>query len=179
MPEIRRSGVESTPHRTVTQYRSVDDSCTALLQRLRPLIRSRAPIVVVERLARGGGASRWFACRSLKEIEQILPEFRSGSRVGFFFDDRIRREPYSETLEQTIWAELADGGDVFLGREMPSNFELDVQHLDLTDCEDTLAHIPSGEIVYLGAFPLFDDDGVSCVVFTPPDSVGVVRPQPV
>ena len=134
---------------------------------------------MVERLARGGGATRWFACRSLKEIEQILPEFRSGSRVGFFFDDRIRRLRYSETLEQTIWAELADGGEVFLGREMPSSLELDVEHLDLTDCEESLAHIPKGEAVYLGAFPSFDDDGVSCVVFTPPDSDGIVRPQPV
>jgi hypothetical protein len=157
----------------------VDDPYTTFLARLRPLIGATPQVVVVERLARGGGATRWFSCGTIEEVEQLLPDLRPGSRVGFFLDDRIRRERYSHTVEEMIWGELADVGEVFVGRVRPSSLELDVQLLDLADCAEALAGIPIGEVVYVGTFPAFEDDGQSCLVFTPPDTDGVVRRKPV
>lgn len=157
----------------------LNDATAELLHRPDPLVTRSACAVVVERVARGGGATRWFACQTLDDVRAVLPQLRPGGRVGFFFDDRIRRTTYSDTLEEEIWSRLSRDGELFLGRERPPSLELEIELLDLRDCSESLARVRNGEVVYLGAFPTFEDDGHACVVFTPPDPDGVVRPQPV
>ena len=60
-----------------------------LLRRLTPLVASSGRVIVLERVARGAGATRWFYCRTIGDVEEVLPRFRPGSRVAFLLDDGI------------------------------------------------------------------------------------------
>ena len=62
-------------------------------------------------------------------------------------------------------------------RERPADSELDVVHLDLADAADDLAGIRTGDGIFYGVFPAFEDDGLRHYL-VPPDPDGQVRPQP-
>jgi hypothetical protein len=156
----------------------MDEVVTGLIERLAPLIGGDRGAVVLERVARGGGETRWFYCRTVAEIEQILPRLRPGSRVGFFFDDRLRRAPFSDSVEEELWSMATEAGEVLLGTERQGDPELDMVLLDPSDFSEHLAEVRAGEVVFYGLFPAIEDDGVSAVSFIPPDQDGVVRPQP-
>jgi hypothetical protein len=46
--------------------------------------------VVLERIARGGGATNWYYCPKKSSLEVVESKFSPGSIVSFYFDDRIR-----------------------------------------------------------------------------------------
>ena len=151
-----------------------------LLERLAPLLRSCSDgAVVLERVARGGGSTRWFSCRIIAEVEAVLPQLRSGSRVAFFFDDRIRRRPFSEQVEQELWELVAAEGEAVFGKPLGPGPEIKMELLDATDFGESMARVSAGEPVYYGRFPSTDDDGDAAVSFIPPDEDGLARPQPV
>ncbi len=152
---------------------------TRIFKRLAPLAESSDGFIVLERVARGGGATRWYFCQGISELTAVLPDLRPGSRVGFFFDDRIRRELFSEQVEADLFDIAASTGEVLLGREQAEGPELQMDFLGAMEISEALADVRSGEMVYLGVFPAIEDDGVSCIAFIPPDSDGEVRPQPV
>jgi hypothetical protein len=133
---------------------------------------------VLERVARGAGQTRWFFCRTMADVMSVLPRLRPGSRVGFFFDDLIRREPFSDRVEEELWDLVASTGEAVFGTEQPDDSELTVHLLDASDFSQYVAGVREGQAVYYGPFPFIEDDGVSSVMFTPPDHDGVVRPQP-
>jgi hypothetical protein len=139
-----------------------------LVERLTPLVESREDLIVLERVARGGGATRWFFCRSLAEANAVLPDLRPGSRVGFFFDDRIRREPFSDQVESEMFDLTATTGEVLFGRELGEGPELQMDCLAASEISEALAAVRSGETVYYGVFPVVEDDGVTCIAFVPP-----------
>jgi hypothetical protein len=58
-----------------------DDVTRELIERLTPLAASSNGVGVLEKVARGAGATRWFFCRTISEIEEVLPQLRPGSRV--------------------------------------------------------------------------------------------------
>jgi hypothetical protein len=149
-----------------------------LLERLVHLINSSDGCVILERVARGGGATRWFYCRDLDQLEPVLQQLRPGSRVGFFFDDRVRREPLSDQVRVEMFDIAATTGEVLCGRARSSGPELQMDLLDSTEVEEYLVGVKPGEIIYFGVVPAIGD-GPASVSFTPPDGDGVVRPQPV
>jgi hypothetical protein len=150
-----------------------------LIERLTPLLAASGGAVVLERVARGGGDTRWFYCRTMAEVVEVLPILRPGSRVGFFFDNRIRREPFSEEIRHQMIDIATTTGEVLLGRERPPGPELEMDFLGPVELPERMANVPVGEVVYFGVFPSTDDDdGVSAVSYIPPDEDGVVRPQP-
>lgn len=154
------------------------DATERLVERLTPLAQSSDGFIVLERVARGAGATRWFFCRSLDELPSVLPELRPGSRVGFFFDDRVRREALSDRVRAEMFDIAATTGEVLVGRAGPSGPELRMVCLDPSEVEEHLVDVRPGEIVFFGPFPAIED-GLASVSFTPPDPDGVVRPQPV
>jgi hypothetical protein len=157
-----------------------DGESASLLERLNPLVAASGQVIVLERVARGGGATRWFYCRTMGDVEEVLPWLRQGSRVTFLLDDRIiRRVPLCDDVEADIWELATTKGEVFVGTQRPSSLEIDMALLDSSELEEHLASVRSGDIVFYGAFPTTDDDGVSVVSFIPPDDDGVVRPRPV
>jgi len=69
-------------------------------------------------------------------------------------------------------------GEVLFGRAQSSGPELEMDFLDANEVEGYLAGVIPGEIVYFGVFPAIED-GPASISFIPPDTDGVVRPQPV
>ncbi len=99
-------------------------------------------VIILERVARGGGATRWFYCRSMAEVVALLPSFRPGSRVGFYFDDRIRREPFSDEVGEQINAIATATGEVFLGRDRLGEPELEMDVYSPEELPERLAGQP-------------------------------------
>ena len=153
------------------------DVTKRLLERLTPLLATSRGVVILERVARGGGRTRWFFCRTPSEVEIVLPQLQPGSRVGFFFDDRIRRVLFSASVRQAVSEIATTTGEVVFGHGRAAGQELDVHLLDPSEIAEHLAVVPDGEIVYYGVFPAIEDHGLA-IAFTPPDADGVVRPQP-
>jgi hypothetical protein len=54
-------------------------------------------IVVLERIARGAGATRWYLARGDQDVRRIFTLLGPGSRVTFYFGGPLRVEPLSET----------------------------------------------------------------------------------
>jgi len=150
----------------------------ALMERIQPLIAAAGQVLVLERVARGGGATRWFCCHTALEVEQVLRRCRPGSRVVFLFDDRIRREPLSEAVGTEIWDLAVSIGEVLVGTQRPADPEVDMALLDQRELSEYIAALRPGEPVFFGSFPA-TEDGPAAITFTPPDPDGVVRPQPV
>jgi len=156
-----------------------NDTRARLIERLTPLMAVSNGAVVLERVARGAGATRWFYCRTMAEVDEVLPTFRPGSQVGFFFDDRIRRERFSERVREQMTDIVTTTGEVLLGREQTPGPELEMDFLDHEELPERLADVLLDDVVYFGVFPAIDDDGVSALSYIPPDEDGQVRPQPV
>ncbi|HEX4434612.1 MAG TPA: hypothetical protein VH012_07275 [Acidimicrobiales bacterium] len=158
----------------------MDQSAThRLLERLTPLAEAGHGAIVLERVARGAGATRWYFCQAITELAAILPDLRSGSRVGFFFDDRIRREPFSDQVEAEIFDIAATTGEVLMGTQRTEGPEVQMDFLAASEISEAVAGVRSGETVYYGVVPAIEDDGVTCIAFVPPDEDGTVNPQPV
>jgi hypothetical protein len=59
--------------------------------------------VVLERIARGGGSTRWFFVQRPDQLEALAAALSPGSSVSFYFDDRIKRvELVPEVAEQSF-----------------------------------------------------------------------------
>jgi hypothetical protein len=115
----------------------------------------------------------------MSDLLFVLPNLRPGSKVGFFFDDRIRRRPLCEKVEAEIRDLAMTTGEVVLGKQRTDGPELQIDFLEVSEISEALSEVRPGEILYYGVFPTIEDDGISCVAFIPPDPDGTVRPQPV
>ena len=136
-------------------------------------------VVILERVARGGGATRWHYCIAIWEVSEVIATMRPGSNVGFFFDDRIRRSLYSDDIGIEILDIATAAGEVWIGRETGPSREFKMDFGGVEESMSMITKFKTGEAVLYGAFPAFEDDRVNSIVFTPPDPDGVVRPQPV
>jgi hypothetical protein len=116
--------------------------------------------VVLERIARGGGATNWYYCRDRAEMTAIEEKLSSGSVVSFYFDGRIRHAVYSAEVAADLEAAIAKNGEVVVGALRNDGVQVDatvaVSLDDLGDFMSALA--PSPELFY-GAFPGRDNDG--------------------
>jgi hypothetical protein len=58
--------------------------------------------VVLERIARGGGATKWYECADESRLPALISRFSPGSVVSFYFDGRIQSDVYSDVLRQSL-----------------------------------------------------------------------------
>ena len=79
------------------------------------LLRERGGAVVLERIARGGGAARWFRCASASDLQSIAARLSPGSRVSFYFDARLPYSPYSAEVAREIFRVMEDEGEAVVG----------------------------------------------------------------
>src|SRR3954454_19051692 len=77
--------------------------------------RAGAESLVLERIARGGGATRWYVLRGRADLETLASRLRPGSRVSFYFDDRFERRGYNEVARAAILAIAEEDGDAVVG----------------------------------------------------------------
>src|SRR5215469_7465121 len=78
------------------QGRTIVDSPVPRMLRTRPAI-------VLERIARGAGATNWYRCADHTRLTALTAELQPGSVVSFYFDNRIANRRYTpETREQML-----------------------------------------------------------------------------
>lgn len=146
--------------------------------RVPDLLASKAA-VVLERIARGGGATEWYYCRGTAELGAVEGKLSPGSVVSFYFDERIRSASYSPQLGTDIAKVIDDTGDAVVGVLGEDGIEI---HVDIVVSGDDLAEVmaatsPASRVFY-GSFPSRDDDGMRAVTVTLPDRDGIVRGHP-
>jgi len=142
------------------------------------LLASRSA-VVLERIARGGGATRWYHCPGAAALGAIEEKLSPGSVTSFYFDGRIRRARPSPAVVADIEKIIAEAGDAVLGTLREDGIGIAGETIVSSgDLRETLSTIDPSTEVFYGAFPGRDDDGVAAVTVTLPDRDGVVRAHP-
>lgn len=137
------------------------------------------PAVILERLTRGAGATRWFFLASDRDLEFLYDRLAPGSRVSFYFDSRIAAYPFDDDAVIRVLDMVASSGDAVVGTLCADGLETSVEFVagasELGRFVENLA--PRSE-VFIGAFPASDDDGRDAVTVTLPDSGGLTRAHP-
>jgi hypothetical protein len=135
--------------------------------------------VVLERIARGGGATRWYYCADAGALEAIAGELRPGSAVSFFFDDRIRSDVLSPDVRLQIENMMEAVGETTVGILRTDNVHIDVAFVsDWSEVEDCFPTVDPAARIFYGEFPGRDNDGLHAVTLILPDRDGIVRNHP-
>jgi hypothetical protein len=143
-----------------------------------PQLLEKASAVVLERIARGGGATRWFYCSSTASLAAIEDELAPGSVVSFYFDGRIMAGRYSPEVKATMKRLVALNHEVLVGTiadQVEINMEIISGPKELEEYAPSIALAP---LVFYGEFPGRDSDGIRAVTLTLPDADGIVRAHP-
>jgi hypothetical protein len=146
-----------------------------------PVVRQLAerPAVVLERLPRGGGATRWYLIRDVDQLSDLAGMLTPGSAVSFYFDGRIERKYLDEDLVGVILDLVQVHGDAVVGVLSPDGVVIDVELVSgVGDLSEFLGATVDGTELFVGAFPGRDDDGVNAITLDLPDCDGVVRRHP-
>lgn len=138
-----------------------------------------ASAVVLERIARGGGDTRWYCCDNVAALASVRDRFSPGSVVSFYFDDRMKRCLARDLPLDEIDAIIAREGECIVGRVGHDGIEIEAQVIY------TSAEIPvefpdmrDGERLVYGPFPARNCDGWNAITFILPDDDGVFRAHP-
>lgn len=135
--------------------------------------------VVLERLARGGGATNWYLCRDIPTLEMIQRDLAPGSIVSLYFDDRIRRSKKSPQLAMAVEKIIAETGDAIVGVLGEDGFHLNAETVVTRgELPELMSSISETADVFYGAFPARDNDGARAITVTIPDRDGIVRHHP-
>lgn len=136
-------------------------------------------VVVLERLAQGGGATNWFIARSLAELEVVFDNLCGGSCVSFYFAGQLRVEADTEQARQQMYAVITSVHELVLGYPSGSGVELDMNIIsgasELT--EELMLH-HQGAVVVWGPWPARVNDGQTGVTVNLVDADGTLRSHP-
>lgn len=140
---------------------------------------SAKSVVVLERLPRGGGSTRWFYVESSAALSSVLDLLVPASRVSFYFDDRIAEFELNAELTNIVARLLEQHGEIVVGTMPVNGVEIDVDFA--TSPHEVVEHLelaPSPYRVFVGAYPAADNDGVGAITALVPDADGSVRREP-
>ena len=141
--------------------------------------RHRRGAVVLERIARGGGATRWYSLRDQEQLQSLAERVSPGSSVSFYFDDRVRVGQYSRELGREILRIAKRDRDAVVGTPTADAIELDVEFIaGPRELDEYAASLTPGARVFYGPFPARDNDGDVAVTLDLPDADGIVRQHP-
>lgn len=136
-------------------------------------------IVVLERLARAGGAARWFFVVSRTALEDVFDQLRGGSSVSFYFSGHLHVEVDNEAARQEMFEEITRRSELVLGYPAPDNAQLEMEIIsgasELTEC--LILH-PEGSLVVWGEWPARESDGENAITVDLVDADGVLRSHP-
>ena len=135
--------------------------------------------VVLERIARGGGATRWYYCSSKSCLALIEAKFSPGSVVSFYFDERIRQAVCSPEVRAAIERVIVQDREAVVGILGEDGLGIDVEIMSgPNELAEFLLNIKPATQVFYGAFPARDNDGEKAITLTLPDIDGMVRAHP-
>lgn len=140
---------------------------------------NESDVVVLERIARGGGETRWYHFQRSASLSNISALLSPGSAVSFYFGDRITRGAFDAAIQKELAAICHRAKEAFVAAELPSGPVLTTYFVagekDIADLDDD---IPPGTTVYFGEYPGRENDGTVAVFLLLPDQDGIVRPHP-
>jgi hypothetical protein len=139
---------------------------------------AKLPTIVLERLARGGGATNWYLLREPRDIDALAGRLKPGSCVSFYFDDRLTLGPLDDGARASVLAIAVRDGSAVIGATRSDEIEIEVDFpSNEGEVDQFVTDHPSSTLMF-GAFPDRDDDGELAVTLMLPDADGVVRPHP-
>lgn len=145
---------------------------------VRELVAAREA-VVLERIARGAGATNWYYCRSAEQLDVVIERLRPGSVVSFYFDGRVGKISDIASLARRVEDVVASSRECVVAALAVGESRLSVDFVNgLQDLSEFLEDHSSSSVFFAGEFPGRDNDGYNAVTFTVPDEDGVVRGHP-
>lgn len=136
-------------------------------------------VVVLERLARGGGSANWYFARSAAELERIFDMLHGGSCVSFYFAGQLTVEPDSEQARQQMYAAITRDQELVLGYPQAAGVELEMDIIsgpsELT--EELMLH-REGDLAVWGRWPDRVNDGQDAITVNLVDADGILRKHP-
>jgi hypothetical protein len=151
-----------------------------------PRLLHARPAIVLERIARGAGATNWYRCLDRAHLAALTAELCPGSIVSFYFDDRITSCRYTPQVREQVLQLMrslrgipGESGEIVVG-----HLDADMLHIttdypsgpeDLDEFAQTLG---ADARIYLGRYPGRDNDGTNAVTLTLPDLDGITRGHP-
>ena len=138
-----------------------------------------AGAVVLERIARGGGDTRWYCCDNVAALTSIRDRFSPGSVVSFHFDDGMKRCLVCDLPMDEIDAIIAREGECIVGRIGHDGIDIETQVICASaEIPAEFPDLRDGERLVYGPFPAPSNDGVNAITFILPDDDGVFRAHP-
>jgi hypothetical protein len=136
-------------------------------------------VVVLERLARGGGSANWYFARSPAELERIFDMLHGGSCVSFYFADQLHVEHDSDQTRQRMYAAITTDKELVLGYPPAAGVELEMDIIsgpsELT--EELMLH-REGDLAVWGPWPGRVNDGQDAITVNLVDADGILRQHP-
>ena len=125
--------------------------------------------VILERVAKGGGATRWYYCPDKSQLGAVEERLSPGSAVSFYFDGRIKSAIYSPEVKSKIEGIIIDESEAVLGRLRDDGLQIEVQLVsNIDEIDDFASTINPTSRVFYGAFPGRDSDGVRAITVVLP-----------
>lgn len=145
----------------------------------RRLSSSWREIVILERLARGGGATRWFFARSRVELDLVFDVLHGGSCVSFYFSNQLHVENDTEPVRQRMFEEITSEKELVLGYPSAAGVEVDMELISGPgELAEQLMHHPEGSLAIWGKWPAREDDGHDGITINLIDADGTLRTHP-
>ena len=145
----------------------------------RLIANASSPVVVLERIARGAGATRWFALDDPDQLVLLAQSLSPGSSVSFYFDGRLASHAYDVAIANAVLTIAEQDGDAVIGTRGSDEIQLDVEFIaGPSEIEEYESRLPHGTEVIYGRFPARDNDGERAVTLDLPDLDGIVRAHP-
>jgi hypothetical protein len=127
--------------------------------------------VVLERIARGAGATRWYSLRDPEQLQSLAERLSPGSSLNFYFDDRIRPREYGSEVAGEILRIAERDRDAVVGTLRADGIELDVEFIaGPRELEEYAESLTPGAPVFYGRFLARDNDDEFAVTLDLPDS---------
>ena len=110
--------------------------------------------VVLERVARGGGATRWYYCSDQSRLSLIEDRLSPSSVVSFYFDDRIRNDSYSPGVKAAIEEVITRNHEAVVGTLGDDGVSINAEIVTgPNELAELASEIKPGSRVFYGAFP--------------------------
>jgi hypothetical protein len=138
----------------------------------------RGPVVVLERIARGGGETRWYLGKTSEECRRIYRLLGPGSRVTFYFTGPLRVEPLGDGVIGAMFAAIGEDREIVVG--VPNDDDPVSLAVELLSGPSELTEFltqpqSSGDLAW-GPYPDVDEPESETLVLV--DRDGIFRPHP-
>ena len=144
-----------------------------------PRLLLQHPAIVLERVARAAGATRWFRITSDHDLQLLYERLAPGSTVSFYFDDRIAPHLHGDETVALIMDLVASHGDAVVGTLCADGLNIYVQFVaGANELGEVTEGLAPGSHLFVGAFPEAGNDGRNAVTVVLPDADGMTRVHP-